>query len=67
MKSLWTIFAVVLILLVQFEANGSPELLFETHYVFEPPPAPYFPPRPEPLELMVDITNQLGKFKMNYK
>lgn len=61
MMDLRAIFAIAIVLTVHLGANGSPELIFETHYVFEQPPPPYFPPKPEPLEVMVDITNQLGK------
>lgn len=71
MKPLSTVFFVVIVLLSHFEANGSPEFLYETHYVFEPqppqppqpplPPPSFFQPRPEPVDVMVDITNQLGK------
>lgn len=60
MKPLQIVYIISIVLLSRFKANGSPELIFETHYVFDPPPPPYFPPRPEPLELMVDVTNQLG-------
>lgn len=67
MKPLQIVCLISIILLIPFKANGSPELIFETHYVFDPPPPPYFPPRPEPVELMVDVTNQLGKFSYMFE